>query len=126
MSKIFCSDIVYNVKNKIDFAKNRGPGSPKSAPGTRAYTVFMQHSWMTPQSSNYFSIFRDNNGLCLTVFRLPRVAVAPVRRNGIRQPPICVPVVRSKDVPHCRLLSDEVKWRLVSTTLMQTMSLLLG
>jgi len=28
----FFSDIVYNVKNKIDFAKNRGAGPPGSAP----------------------------------------------------------------------------------------------
>jgi len=31
ISKIFFSDIVYNVKNKIDFAKNRGAG-PSGSP----------------------------------------------------------------------------------------------
>jgi len=43
------------------------------------------------------------NGPCLTIFGLHRVNVANVRRNGIRQPLICVPVVRSKIVDSCPL-----------------------
>jgi len=33
------SDIVYNIKNKIEFAKNRGAGPPGSAPVTENSNV---------------------------------------------------------------------------------------
>jgi len=42
-----------------------------------------------PQFGNQVSILHDNNGLCLTVFGLHRVTVAPVRKNGIKQTLIC-------------------------------------
>jgi len=36
-----------------------------------------------PLFSNQVSIFHDNSGPCLTIFRLHRVTAVPVRRNGI-------------------------------------------
>jgi len=55
--------------------------------------------WMTPQFGNQVSIFHGNNGLCLTIFGLHRVIVVSVKRNGITQPLICVPVMISKRCP---------------------------
>jgi len=59
---------------------------------TATHTVALRYkyySWL------YFHL-RLLLGNYKTVFRLHRVAVGPVRGNGIRQPLICVPVVRSK------------------------------
>jgi len=42
------------------------------------------------QSGFELLIFHDNNGPCLTVSGLHRVTVVLVRRNGTRQPLICV------------------------------------
>jgi len=54
---------------------------------------------MTPQCGNHDSIIHDNNGPCLTISGLHRVTVVLIRRNGTRQPLICVLVVKSKRHP---------------------------
>jgi len=48
---------------------------------------------------NQVSIFYYNSGPCLTISGLHKVTVVPMRRNGIRQPLICVLVVKSKRCP---------------------------
>jgi len=61
-----------------------------------------------PQFGNQVLIFRDDSGPCLTMSGLHRVTVVSVRRNGTRQPLICVLVVKSK---RCTTLSTFVLCR---------------